>query len=79
MDHAGVGYVCPGCGLPVGDDETRVDAREHCAESDVTLHMHDHSVGTRRRFHVEHFRRRIGDCVYELVGSTDVEGSRGRG
>ncbi len=70
MDNPGVGNVCPGCGLLVADDEPHVLVREHAAESDVTLHMHDHSAGTRRRFHVEHFRRRIGDCSYELVGST---------
>jgi hypothetical protein len=69
MDDSGVGNVCPGCGLLVGDDEPHVLAREHVAESDVTLHMHDHSAGTGRRFHVEHFRRRIGDCSYDLVGS----------
>jgi hypothetical protein len=78
MGDAGVGYVCPGCGLPVGDGEPHVDAREH-TESEVTLHTHDHSALTRRRFHVEHFRRRIGDFVYELVGSTDVEGTSRRG
>ena len=74
MDNAGVGYVCPGCGLPVGHDQPHVDVREYTGESEVTLHMHDHSAGTRRRFHVEHFRRRIGDCMYELVGSPDVKG-----
>lgn len=79
MDDAGVGDICPGCGLPVGYEEPYVDSRELTAESDVTLHIHDHSAGTLRRFHVEHFRRRIGEYVYELVSSTDVEGSRGRG
>jgi len=72
MDDPGVGFVCPGCGLPVGDDEPHVFAREHSAERDVTLHMHDHDAGIRRRFHVEHFRRRIGDCSYELVGSREA-------
>ena len=48
-----------------------VFVREHIAESDVTLHMHDHSAGTRQRFHVEHFRRSIGDRLYELVGLTN--------
>ncbi|MGH3128208.1 MAG: hypothetical protein ACRDPX_09825 [Gaiellaceae bacterium] len=69
MDDPGVGFVCPGCGLPVSDDEPHILAREHTAEADVTLHVHD-TEGTRRHFHVEHFRRRIGDCFYELVGST---------
>ena len=73
MDEPGVGFVCPGCGIPVEDDEPHVLAREHTAESDVTLHTHDHSASTRRRFHVAHFRRRIGDRVYKLLEPTGSE------
>lgn len=72
MDDPGVGEVCPGCGLPVRDHEPHVFARERIAESDVTPHMHDDCAGTPRSFHVEHFRRRIGDRVYELVGMTNA-------
>jgi hypothetical protein len=70
MDESGVAFVCPSCGLPVGKDEPHVSALEHTVRSDVTLHMHDRTAATRRRFHVEHFRRRIGDRHYELVRST---------
>jgi hypothetical protein len=59
-------YRCPGCGRPVADDEDYVRAREHPLESGFELHVRE-ANGVVRRFHVEHFRGRLGDRVYELV------------
>ena len=44
--------------------------------SDFALHAHDESARARRRFHVAHFRRQIGDCVYELVQEEASDGRR---
>ena len=62
-------YECPGCGSVVETGEDYVVALEHPLAPDFTLHMkaHDEMARATRRFHVEHFRRRIGDAVYELV------------
>ena len=62
-------YECPGCGMAVEPGEDFVVAREYDAAGDFSLHMHAHDLVVRgeRRFHVEHFRGRIGDFVYELV------------
>lgn len=62
-------YECPGCGKPIESGEDYVVARESPLDPDFNLHMHGHErVATaERRFHVEHFRWRIGDVVYELV------------
>ncbi len=68
-------YQCPGCGRPIAPGEDYVDAREYELAHDFSLHMKRHDVAVRaeRRFHVEHFRGRIGDYFYELV---DEEASR---
>jgi hypothetical protein len=62
-------YQCPGCGRPVEPGEDYVTAREYELEPDFDLHMPERDVAARaeRRFHVEHFRGRIGEYVYELV------------
>ena len=62
-------FTCPGCGSAVEPGEDHVVAREYEARGDFDLHMNvdDLAVRAVRRFHVEHFRRRIGDYVYELV------------
>ena len=62
-------YECPGCGEAVEPGEDYVVAREYEAVPDFNLHMkgHEETVRAIRRFHVEHFRGRMGDCVYELV------------
>ena len=62
-------YTCPGCGSAVEPGEDHVVAREYETAGDFDLHMNvdDLAVRAERRFHVEHFRRRIGACVYELV------------
>ena len=61
-------YQCPGCGKAIEPGEDYVVAREHPLAHDFTLHMKGHDdVGTTRRFHVEHFRRRLNDHVYELI------------
>ena len=62
-------YECPGCGRPVEPGEDYVVAREFPLASDFSLHMKgasDEALAT-RRFHVEHFRGRLGDYFYELV------------
>jgi hypothetical protein len=69
-------YVCPGCGEVIEPAEDYVVARAYESQSDFVLHLHgDESARARRRFHVAHFRRQIGECVYELV---QEEGSDGR-
>ena len=62
-------YECPGCGRVVEPGEDYVVAREYPQAPDFNLHMHGHDRAARvvRRFHVEHFRGRLGDHVYELV------------
>ena len=62
-------YECPTCGMAVGPGEDYVAAREYQPAPDFSLHMKEHDLAARatRRFHVEHFRGRIGDYVYELV------------
>ena len=67
-------YECPGCGLTIEPGEDYVIAREYQLAPEFSLHMaaHEETVRATRRFHVEHFRGRMGDYVYELVD----EGSR---
>ncbi|HJS50011.1 MAG TPA: hypothetical protein VJ745_06780 [Gaiellaceae bacterium] len=69
-------YQCPGCGKPIAPGEDYVAAREYAlAPPDFSLHIRGHHpvASVRRRFHVEHFRGRIGGHFYELV---DEEASR---
>jgi hypothetical protein len=68
-------YECPGCGEIIERGEDYVVARAYESPSDFALHMHgDESARARRRFHVAHFRRQIGDCVYELVQEEASDG-----
>jgi hypothetical protein len=68
MSEGIIVWTCPGCGQPVAPGADYVVAREHSLAPDFTLHMTGHDdVGTTRRFHVEHFRGRLGDHVYELI------------
>ena len=62
-------HECPGCGKSVEPPEDYVVAREYQLTPDFSLHMqgHEETVRAIRRFHVEHFRGRIGEHVYELV------------
>jgi hypothetical protein len=62
-------YDCPGCGKTVEPGEDYVVAREYQLAPDFSLHIkgHEETVRAIRRFHVEHFRGRIGDYVYALV------------
>ena len=63
-------YVCPGCSEPVEPGEEYVVAREYEPEPGFSLHMQGGATGTERRFHVGHFRGRLGDHFYELVHHT---------
>lgn len=68
-------YECPGCGEIIEMGEDYVVARAYESQSDFVLHLHgDKSAHTRRRFHVSHFRRQIGECVYELVQEETSDG-----
>ena len=62
-------YECPGCGATIEPGEDYVVAREYQLAPDFSLHARGHGETVRaiRRFHVEHFRGRIGDYVYELI------------
>jgi hypothetical protein len=62
-------FQCPGCGRSVGPDEDYVIALEYKDEPGFSLHgmSSDAPVSEARRFHVEHFRGRLGDRVYALV------------
>jgi len=62
-------YECPGCGRVVEPGQDYVVALEYPRAPDFSLHMHGHDrvASATRRFHVEHFRGRLGDYVYELV------------
>jgi hypothetical protein len=62
-------YECPGCGKSIEPGEDYVVAREYYLAPDFSLHMkgHEETVTAIRRFHVEHFRGRMGECVYELI------------
>ena len=62
-------HECPGCGKTVEPGEDYVVAREYQRADDFTLHMkgHEDTIRAIRRFHVEHFRGRMGGFVYELV------------
>lgn len=64
-DEWGV-YICPGCGETIAPGEDYVVAYEHKLEPGFTLHSDSHHDGVERRFHVGHFRGRIGDLQYEL-------------
>ena len=68
MSEGIIVWECPGCGQPIEPTDDYVVAREYSRTPDFTLHMKaHHDVGTTRRFHVEHFRGRLGDHVYELI------------
>jgi hypothetical protein len=62
-------HECPRCGKVIEPGEDYVVAREYPLAPDFSLHMkgHEETVRAIRRFHVEHFRGRTGEYVYELV------------
>lgn len=68
-EASAIAYECPGCGKAVEPGEDYVVAREYQSAPDFSLHLKEHEETARaiRRFHVEHFRGRMGDYVYELV------------
>jgi len=65
-------YTCAGCGRPVDPDEPYVDALEYDSAADFVLHTGDGMPRTTRRFHVEHFRRQIDDCLYVMLDEDDA-------
>jgi len=73
VEDEAAAFVCPGCGQSVKPGEDYVVAREHPGEPEVALHLDGEGTAERveRRFHVGHFRGRLGDCFYELVESPD--------
>ena len=62
-------YECPGCGKTIEPGVDYVVTREYQRVADFSLHMKGHALESRAacRFHVAHFRSRLGDQVYELV------------
>jgi hypothetical protein len=62
-------HECRGCGEAIEPGEDYVVAREYVLAPDFSLHMKgdEGTAGETRRFHVHHFRGRLGDHVYELV------------
>lgn len=62
-------YECPGCKRPVESGEVYVVALEYEVEPGFSLHQMtaDSAAVAHRRFHVRHFRRRIGDRHFALV------------
>ncbi|MGH3079026.1 MAG: hypothetical protein ACRDPZ_12710 [Gaiellaceae bacterium] len=73
-DQEAIVHECPGCGRPVEPGEDYVVAQEYELEPDVALHgtKRDVALGVQRRFHVEHFRGRLGDHFYELDNDQDT-------
>jgi hypothetical protein len=68
MSEGVIVWECPGCGQPIEPGDDYVVTREYSLPPDFTLHMKGpNDMGTPRRFHVEHFRARLGDHVYELI------------
>ena len=69
-----VAHVCPGCGRPVEPGEDYVVALEYEDEAGFSLHELRGAapVGAERRFHVEHFRGRLGDRSYVLVDESSL-------
>jgi hypothetical protein len=65
--------VCPACGQPILPEDDYVTAREHASKAEFALHSHAERSSERleRRFHVGHFRGRLGDHFYELVTGSD--------
>ena len=61
-------YECPGCGRAVEVGEDYVLALEYEERADFSLHAADDAPqAVERRFHVEHFRRQVGDRLFLLV------------
>ncbi len=67
-------YICPGCGQPVGAGEDYVTAQEYKLGSGFALHLNraDLVASVQRRFHVGHFRGRMGEYFYELSADPEV-------
>ena len=63
-------FRCPTCGRPVRDDQEYVRAREYESAGgfgDTDFAPSALAKGRIDRFHVGHFRGRIGNKVWELV------------
>ena len=61
--------VCPGCGHAVTDDEKYLVAQEYEKPPGSTQRDFDLQTlakGPKRRFHIGHFHKRIGNHVYEF-------------
>ena len=67
-DHSPEVFTCPGCGKSVAAGKDYLVALEYEAEPGFTLHEMSNavSVTAERRFHVEHFRGRLGGRFYVL-------------
>jgi hypothetical protein len=62
-------YVCPGCGRPVVEGEKYLVAQEY--ENVPGFGQRDFepealAKSAKRRFHVGHFHKRIGNLVFEI-------------
>ena len=63
-------FLCPTCEEPIEPGEDYVTAWEYVGDPGFTLHAYRGlrpSTRVETRFHVGHFRGRLGDFVYELV------------
>ena len=69
MPNTSTVYLCPGCGQPVEPGEDYVIAQEYKVEPEFALHLKraDLLESVQRRFHVGHFRGRMGEHYYELA------------
>ena len=61
-------YQCPGCGQAVEAHEDYVLAHEYEDIPGFRLHMPERACPVVEwRFHVEHFRRQLGERIFVLV------------
>ena len=72
MSDSTVVFECPGCGRRIEPGEDYVVALEFEALAGFSLHAmtQDAAPTAERRFHVEHFRGRLGDRVFMLVAES---------
>jgi hypothetical protein len=77
-DHSPEVFTCPGCGKSVVAGEDYVVALEYEAEPGFTLHEMSNAVAVtaERRFHVEHFRGRLGDRFHVLIDESSSSPSQ---
>ena len=73
MSDTPAAHECPACGKIVREDEDYVVAKEYRVDSEVQLHLRhaNRTESVERRFHVGHFRGRLGECFYELLGTPE--------